>query len=378
MKIAFVSYCGHPWGGSEDLWCHTAREALLQGHEVLVSVFDWPTLHPRIQELKDLGARMVLRRRYYPVPGRRLQKKIYNIFLPQGRKATYHDYLRAFRPNHILFSLAGGTEIADDPTDLMVFIRQTRIPFSVMYHSMNPAYVYPPDRAANMREVVSRSRHSIFISQFQTDVYRRQLAHPIDNAVVVRHNIQIIQPTPVPDASSGPVRMCIIASLVKRWKGQDIAIDVLSLPVWKARDWVLDLYGTGEDKDDLVAQVARAGLADRVLFHGFVNNIPEVLASHHLVLLPSRQEGGPILLYEAMHAGRPIVGTPMGAMPENVTDGVNGFLAKTIDSQGYADALERAWQVRARWPEIGKAAHAHIMEQDDPSPQRTVLRMISG
>lgn len=377
MRLAFLSICGMPWGGSEELWSSTALEALAKGHEVLVSVYGWPETPPRIRELRDKGARVILRRRYYPVPARRLRKKLWNVFLPEGRKSTYHDYLEDFKPRHILFSLAGGSEIASDPGDMMVFVRQTGIPFSVMYHSLTPGYVYPEDLADNMRAVVSKAAHSLFTSQYQADIYRSQLHHPIGNAVVLDHAVRRIDAAPMPE-STGPVRMCLIGSLVQRWKGQDIAIAVLSSSRWCERQWTLDIYGTGEDRDRLMEQVSRAGLSDRISFPGYAEDIEGILASHHLVLIPSRQDSGPIVLFEAMQAARPVVGTPMGAMPERIADGVNGFLSQTLDEEGFAAALERAWDARGRWPEMGSRARTDIQARLDPNPQKTLLKLITG
>lgn len=267
--------------------------------------------------------------------------------------------------------------MASDPGDMMVFVRQTGIPFSVMYHSLSPGYRYPEDLAANMRTVASKAAHNLFTSQYQADLYRSQIQHPIGNAVVLDHAVRRIDAVPMPD-TAGPVRMCLIGSLVQRWKGQDIAIAALSSSVWSEREWTLDIYGTGEDRDRLMEQVRLAGLTDRVSFPGFAEDIEGILASHHLVLIPSRQDSGPIVLFEAMQAARTVVGTPMGAMPERIQEGVNGFLARTIDAEGFAAALERAWAARERWGEMGSKARLDMKARLDPYPQKTLLKLITG
>ena len=122
MRLAFVSIIGAPWGGSEVLWTRTAALALENKHEVLVSVFDWPQQAPAVEDLRDGGARMVLRRRFYPALPSRARKKLLNLWLPSGRKKTYHDYLLRFKPDCIFFSLGGGDEIAASDSDLMVFV----------------------------------------------------------------------------------------------------------------------------------------------------------------------------------------------------------------------------------------------------------------
>ncbi len=65
MRLVFVSLMsGIQWGGSEALWSKTAQLAINKGHQVLVSVYDWGSLHPELQKLKSLGAIIHLRQRF--------------------------------------------------------------------------------------------------------------------------------------------------------------------------------------------------------------------------------------------------------------------------------------------------------------------------
>jgi hypothetical protein len=57
MKIAFfATMSGGPWGGSEELWCRTARLALARRHQVAIVKFDWPEIPSQIRELQQEGA----------------------------------------------------------------------------------------------------------------------------------------------------------------------------------------------------------------------------------------------------------------------------------------------------------------------------------
>ena len=92
---------------------------------------------------------------------------------------TYHDAVLDFRPDHILFSLAGGDEIASDPADLMVFVRQLNVPFTVMHHSMTIGHVYPKTTRDLFGEVFASARHCLFTSRYQLELYREQTGDPI-------------------------------------------------------------------------------------------------------------------------------------------------------------------------------------------------------
>jgi glycosyltransferase involved in cell wall biosynthesis len=71
--------------------------------------------------------------------------------------------------------------------------------------------------------------------------------------------------------------------------------------------WSLSIAGEGESRKALEAQVARAGLADRVSFLGFQADVASLMATHDLLLLPSLSEGMPNVLLEAFASGIPVL-----------------------------------------------------------------------
>jgi glycosyltransferase involved in cell wall biosynthesis len=375
MRIAFITTCGFPWGGCEQLWTRTAALALSEGHEILISIFDWPEQYPVIRALQASGAKLLLRRRFFPGPLVRLHKKVMNLFLPEGRKVTYHDRILDFKPDHIVFSLAGGDEIATDAADLMIFIRQLKVPFTVIHHSMTLGHVYPQSTRDHFGEVFDKARKCLFTSRFQLELYRGQTGHRILNGQIVSQPLPDIRYKALTDVA-GSIRFALIGSLITRWKGQDMVLSILSSNIWAARDWQLDIYGSGADEASLRTQVESSGISDRVYFHGYQHDLSEVYGNHHLILIPSRQDTGPIVLFEAMLAGRPVVGTPMGAMPDFIEDGQTGVLASGLDEAAFGEAMERAWASRARWADWGISARKRILDTYDLHPDRTLLDLI--
>jgi glycosyltransferase involved in cell wall biosynthesis len=86
--------------------------------------------------------------------------------------------------------------------------------------------------------------------------------------------------------------------------------------------------------------------------------VEDVWREHHALALPSRSEGLPLALLEAMLCGRPAVVTDVGGNAEAITDGVSGFLADAPTVGAFDEALERAWERRADWSRMGRAAAA--------------------
>jgi glycosyltransferase involved in cell wall biosynthesis len=99
--------------------------------------------------------------------------------------------------------------------------------------------------------------------------------------------------------------------------------------------------GDGDSRPAFEAQVAQLGLQRNFIFMGRRNDIPDVLASCDLAVLPSRAEGLPNAVLEYMAAGLPTVASHVGGNGELVEDGVTGILVPPGNSEALADALLR-------------------------------------
>lgn len=107
-----------------------------------------------------------------------------------------------------------------------------------------------------------------------------------------------------------------------------------------------------------------------VTFAGFVRDVPAIWNDHHGLILPSRCEGMPLALIEAMLSGRVPIVTAVGGNAEVVDDGATGFIATAPTDDALDDAMERAWNERVRWREIGAAAAARIRTRIPREPER--------
>jgi glycosyltransferase involved in cell wall biosynthesis len=156
------------------------------------------------------------------------------------------------------------------------------------------------------------------------------------------------------------LKLACVGRLYPPAKGQDILIEALADPSWTKREWILTFYGEGEMRRALEHQVNRLQLTDRVVFAGVVDNIQVVWAANHVLVMPSRFEGLPLAIVEAMFCGRPVIATDVGGHSEIIEDGATGFLAKapTVDAVGLA--LERAWQKRSDLQQMGERAAQRI------------------
>jgi glycosyltransferase involved in cell wall biosynthesis len=81
----------------------------------------------------------------------------------------------------------------------------------------------------------------------------------------------------------------------------------------------------------------------------------------------------PLAIVEAMLCGRPAVVTDVGGVREWVEDGSSGFIACSAGVSALAETLQRAWQDRRRWEEMGHNAYQKAMTLYDPQPGKTFL-----
>ena len=96
-------------------------------------------------------------------------------------------------------------------------------------------------------------------------------------------------------------------------------------------------------------------------FGGYAN-IEEIWSANHVLVMPSRYEGGPLASVEAMLCGRPVVGTDVGRHPEIIIDGITGFLVGAPSVANLAQGLERLWANRGNLESMGKAGASKIRE----------------
>lgn len=144
-----------------------------------------------------------------------------------------------------------------------------------------------------------------------------------------------------------------------RMKGYDLLLAALA-QIPEAR---LVVRGEGSERAALERQARELGVADRVELPGWHPEPRTELADWDVFCLPSRSEGFPLSIVEAMLAGLPVVASRVGSVGEAVEEGRTGLLVAKDDVAGLADALRRLRDpaMRAAMGRAGRArAAAHF------------------
>ena len=115
-----------------------------------------------------------------------------------------------------------------------------------------------------------------------------------------------------------------------------------------------------------------------MVFAGYVPAAGDIWREQHVLLLPSRGEGRPLALLEAMMASRPAVVTDVGGIAETVEDGINGWVAESAAPASFAAAMERAWTDRGQWRQMGEAGHRRIKAIASEGSVYDLMAIIAG
>lgn len=123
-----------------------------------------------------------------------------------------------------------------------------------------------------------------------------------------------------------PIEICCIGSITYR-KGQDIIIDALASLSYDERSRLhFTFVGDGPMREELELKANQSKLS--VTFVGYSKNVIEYLQKSDIFILPSRDEGFPISILEAMREGLPIISTDVAGIPEMVEDKINGLIVE--------------------------------------------------
>jgi glycosyltransferase involved in cell wall biosynthesis len=122
------------------------------------------------------------------------------------------------------------------------------------------------------------------------------------------------------------------------------------------------LAGDGELRVQTEQLVYELKLGQRVMFLGRRTDIAETLAAADAFVLGSRWEGNPLSVMEAMAAGKPVIATAVGAIPELVRHGTDGMLSAAGDVSGLAQGMLRI-QIDRAAEVMGRAAATRARER---------------
>jgi glycosyltransferase involved in cell wall biosynthesis len=370
-RVAVISANETPWGGSEELWQRAALALASRGLRVDVYKARLPLDIAPVARLRDAGCRLHDLARPLGLPMRlfghiSFLSRPFALLLLMTR-LTLGLLLR--RPDFVILSQGGNW----DGLHFGSLLLRLKIPFVLVSQKATEFY-WPPDHLSDrVLKLYQGCVHAYFVSEHNKRLTEVQLGEALRSASVVRNPFLVFYdavPGPLPPGDT--VDLACVGRIYPMEKGQDLLIQLLAKEKWRNRPITVTFYGEGIQRRSLERLGKLLGL-DNLRFAGHVEDPAVIWARHPLLVLPSRCEGLPLVVVEAMLAGRVVVATDAGGTAEVIDDNATGFIAKASTLASLDDALERAWQARAAWPEIAASAASSIrtMVPADPGTDFT-------
>ena len=145
---------------------------------------------------------------------------------------------------------------------------------------------------------------------------------------------------------------------------------------WRDRPLKISLIGKGMDEAALKDMVSLLNVTN-LEFKGQIDDIESMWSEYHALVLPSRSEGLPLSMVEAMAAGRPVIISNAGGNAELVEEGITGFIGYP-NEESFEQAMERAWNKRDQWKQMGEKAARYVSEHVPHSPEKDFANLIIG
>jgi glycogen(starch) synthase len=210
-------------------------------------------------------------------------------------------------------------------------------------------------RRSLLAQVLATAGWTAAVSRSLLDLARALEPRIRPRSSVVYNGVETAPRCPAPPPTDEPLLLCL-GRLVDD-KGFDIAIDAFAriAATWpRAR---LRVVGEGPARSDLERRAAQRGVAPRVEFFGALppEATPAAFAAATLVLMPSRVEGLPSVALQAAAAGRALIASRAGGLPELVRDGETGILVDN-DAGAFATAVAHLLRDPEKSRHMGSAA----------------------
>lgn len=163
-----------------------------------------------------------------------------------------------------------------------------------------------------------------------------------------------------PTMRNGKIPQLLFTGRVVYQKGLDLLIQALSEIM--AIEWELSIIGDGSFKNQLHQLVNKYGMGSRVRFHGWCKQeeLLPILAQAHIFINPSRHEGMPNAVLEAMASGLPVIASKIAGNEDLVVNGKNGFLVKNENVSELREAIKTLLTNKPMREKMGRESRALV------------------
>ncbi|MDR7126185.1 glycosyltransferase family 4 protein [Pseudotabrizicola sp. 4114] len=233
-------------------------------------------------------------------------------------------------------------------------------------------------RALSLGAKTDQALFAVAISSFgRSQLYRWAAPETWPRLHVVHCGIEPWRfPDPAPMPPGGPHLVAI--GRLSEQKGFALLIEAMARAAPSLPGLHLTLVGDGELRPQIEAAIARHDLSRHVTLTGWLDEarVREALSAAQALIVPSFAEGLPVVIMEAMAAGRPVIATAIAGVPELVTP-QTGWLVPAGDASALAQAIgDIAVTPVDRLAQMGHAARQRVFDRHDINREAEKLTVL--
>jgi glycosyltransferase involved in cell wall biosynthesis len=252
--------------------------------------------------------------------------------------------------------------------------RLARVP--VVIASIRDLGLYLTPMQKRLQRYVCRLAHCVLVNAEAVKRWLVDDGYDAANIVVIRNGVDLgrFSELPEPDrirrelGVPRDVPLVAVVSRLNRLKGLEQFLEAAAVVSGRFPDARFIVVGEPPPHDpgyldDLKTLARDLGIASRVTFTGLRSDVPALLASVDVAVMPSLNEALSNALLEAMAAGAPLVATRVGGTPEALIDGETGLLVPPDDVRSLAAAVVRLLEAPDLAARLGRAARQLIADR---------------
>jgi L-malate glycosyltransferase len=217
--------------------------------------------------------------------------------------------------------------------------------------------------------IVNHIAHLIIAVSSKTEGQAIQEGIKRENIVVIQNGIEPVsleavnRPGVRKETGMGPADIFLVSvgRLVYQ-KAHQVLVSAMPLVLKEFPHVKLGICGDGILRPQLESQIEELGLSQNVKLLGKWENVARFLSIADIFVLPSRWEGLPIALLEAMSVGLPVVATTVEGVDEVIVDGEHGILVPVEDVNALAQAILQLLREPETRKKMGSASQARVQE----------------
>lgn len=341
MRLLIALPSSNPGGADRTYLAPIVPAAVAAGWEVHAACADRPALQPLVEQLERDGAthhRCDLAESHRTGLGHVLQQRRF-------RRNTA-SLLQRVHPDVVLLPIPW----ASYGVGIMKACRSHGVPAATVFQLVRRGW--PPGwRRREFRRLLATAGRPVAVSEDNRRIIAEMYGIPAEEITLIRNGID-------PGPGSSPSRRCSIRDRIRTelevgarrlvlvtarlapQKGLGDLVEAMPMVIDRHPDVLFAFAGDGPDRDELSDLAHRLEVQHHLRFLGRRDDVPDLLIAADAFVLPSRFEGSPFALVEAMHAGLPIVTTEASGIPEVIRHEKDGLVVPTAAPEALAIAIQ--------------------------------------